>query len=97
MSTEAKENNEAGDADQTSTKDREVYTVDRRRPHRMENASPELIALMRAPAKAAAEPDAVVVTDSTDDLGPAKGILLSCVLAALIWAAIGGGLWLLLW
>lgn len=75
-----------------------VQPVDRRRPGRIEDASPELVALMRAPARGpvGSSPGAsVVITGSTDDLQAARGVSLAVGISILIWAvAIGAVVWL---
>lgn len=83
---------------------------DRRRPGRVAYGNPNLIRLLRrsfdtmpqqeaedgleaAPASPAAEE--ARITDSTDDLGPSRGIAFGVALVAPLWVLIGAVVWLL--
>lgn len=79
----------------------EPNTIERRRPGRIENPSPELIELMRAPSalkadQAAADWLAEPETGpdcSVDDLHPSRGIILGVMIGAALWGLIAFGLW----
>ena len=74
--------------------------VERRRPGRIENVSPELIPILRGEyvadaveddIAAKAEHDELVASaDDTDDVVPARGIFVAAVLGAILWLIIIG-------
>lgn len=83
---------------------------DRRRPGRVDYSHPSLIRMLRGSFDTdqpspedgdldASSPDAASeelrVTDSTDDLGPSRGIAFGIALVAPIWALIIAAVWLL--
>jgi hypothetical protein len=65
----------------------------RRRPGRVENASPHLIPLLRQQPVVSIEPD---FDGYDDDLRPFRGIMLGLLLSAFLWAFIFFGIQLAL-
>lgn len=84
--------------------------VDRRRPGRMRDVSPELLPLLRSPTAPVTEPlpetetpSAVEVADRIeessfveDDLGAAKAIMFASIMAMPFWSLAAFGLWKLI-
>lgn len=77
---------------------------ERRRPGRMENPSPELIALMRTPSAMKVDPVAAARVPDVSPDGPdrsidnrdaARGIMVAVALGLLLWGALIAGVWLL--
>ena len=67
---------------------------DRRRPGRLTDVSPDLIPLLRDPvAIEIPSDDALAPEHSRDELGAAKGIVVSLLLAAPFWFLIALGIW----
>jgi hypothetical protein len=73
--------------------------TDRRRPGRVDYQDAQLLALLRdQPTKtnpASAEVGAVPTVRWTDDLSPARGILIAVPIGAAIWAAVVLAIWCL--
>ena len=73
--------------------------VERRRPGRVEYTNPALIALLRAPTPDGGKENREVEKDetpaATDDLAPARGMLLSVALGASMWGVICTIAWIL--
>jgi hypothetical protein len=66
---------------------------DRRRPGRTE-VSPDLLPLLRDPASVEIPlDDSPVGGDARDDLGAAKGIAISVLLAVPLWGLIAAAIW----
>jgi hypothetical protein len=67
---------------------------DRRRPGRLKDVSPDLIPLLRDPiAIEIPSDDALAPEHPRDELGAAKGIVVSLLLAAPFWFLIALGIW----
>jgi hypothetical protein len=73
--------------------------ADRRRPGRVDYQDAQLVALLRGEPTdanpATTEVDAVPKVQWTDDLSPARGILIAMPIGAAIWAAIVFAIWCL--
>ena len=69
-----------------------VTLADRRRPRRVDYQDAQLVALLRGEPidtiPATAEVDAVPNVRRTDDLSPARGILIAVPIGTAMWAAI---------
>lgn len=77
-------------------------TTDRRRPGRIKNPGPELVALMRAPSalktdKAAAQRLADAAPDapdrSIDNRDAARGVMVGVALGLVLWVGLMTGVW----
>jgi len=81
----------------------QLTTVDRRRPGRVQNVSPELLPLLRKPVPDAAEVEALLLEPSADPqaapelgidvdnpLAPARGLLAAVALSVPMWLIIVG-------
>jgi hypothetical protein len=68
--------------------DETALRVERRRPGRVENVSPELIPILRGINAPALHDD----LDDMDDLAPARGIVTGLLISGVAWAAVIGSI-----
>ena len=82
---------ETGEGDKPTENARaSTVRVDRRRPGRTDDLSPELVRLFRAPEFLAADRDDRDSAERpSDDLDAARGIAMSLLLTAPFWLAVG--------
>jgi hypothetical protein len=66
----------------------DALRVERRRPGRVENVSPELIPILRGINAPALHDD----LDDMDDLAPARGIVTGLLISGVAWAAVIGSI-----
>jgi hypothetical protein len=67
--------------------------IERRRPGRLENVSPELIPILRSNRPLPEFPGQPDVPDHTDDLSSARGVLVGMAISIPIWCLIGAAAW----
>jgi len=83
-----------GDGDPTASGVTAETATDRRRPERIEHASPSLIPLLRDPIAVEIPPDDKPDTDHVrDELGAAKGITLGLLLVVPFWGLVALVVW----
>ncbi len=67
--------------------------ADRRRPGRVHYAKSTLIELLRQQPSGATNEEADATYETSDSLGPARGILIGILLSLPVWCLVAAGLW----